>query len=83
VIDIDCILGPAAITRDVATPIILRGLLPKCRLERKSRYEHAREDSKGNPGSGSEVYVINSAVMKCGVSENHLYEPTSDNGEEL
>jgi len=42
-------------------------------LERKSRYE--REDTKGKPGSGSEVCVVNRAVMKFGVSENHLYEP--------
>jgi len=45
VIDIDRILGPAAFTREVVTSTIPRGLLPNCRIERKAKYEHAREDT--------------------------------------
>ena len=74
---IDRILGPAVITRDVVTPTIPYGLLPKCRIERKAKYEHAREDTKGNRGSDSELYVVNSAIMKFGVSDKHLFQPSS------
>jgi len=83
VIDIDRILGTAAIPQDVVTPTIPYGLLPKCRIEKKAKYEHARENNKGNLGSGSELYVVSSATLKFEVSEKHLYEPTSDSGEEI
>jgi len=61
-IDLNCIFGRATITRDVVTPSIQRGLLPRCRIEREKRNMIMCVETP----KVIQVYVVNSAVMNLG-----------------
>ena len=78
VIDVNRILAPAAVTKDTHTHTIPRGMLPTDRAEREMKYDQAKADAKGLPGSGSEVYRVNTIKMMWGVAQRPDAEPDSD-----
>ena len=69
------------VTQDTHTPTIPRGMLPTDRVERNLRYDQAKADAKGVPGSGSQVYRVDTIKMKWGVAHRPDAEPGSDSDE--
>ena len=81
VIEVNRILAPAVVTQDTHTPTIPRGMLPTDRVERNLKYDQAKADAKGVPGSGSQVYRVDTIKMKWGVAHRQDADPGSDSDE--